>query len=55
MTIFGAGFTMLVAIFHSLRPAIVLHVMVDLSGGVMAWLALRDESDDDAREQNQQA
>ena len=53
--IFGAGFTMLVALSHSLWPAIVLHVMVDLGGGVMAWLALRDESDDDARKQEQQA
>jgi membrane protease YdiL (CAAX protease family) len=53
--IFGAGFTILVAVFDSLWPAIALHVMVDLSGGVMAWLALRDRHDDDSTEQHQQA
>src|SRR5262245_34165013 len=53
--IFGALFTMLVALFDSLWPAIVLHVMVDFSGGVMAWLALRDEPNDDVRKQEQQA
>ena len=50
--ILGAVFTMLVAIFASLWPAIVLHVLVDLSAGVMAWLALRNEPDDDARKQD---
>lgn len=39
----GALFTVVVALFDSLWPAIVLHGLVDLGGGVMAWLALREE------------
>ena len=51
--IFGVLFTALVAIFDSLWPSIALHVLVDLSGGVMAWLALRDEPfDETARKQD---
>jgi hypothetical protein len=30
-------------ILGSLWPAIVLHFLLDLAGGIMAWLALRDE------------
>lgn len=40
----GAVFTGIVAVFDSLWPAIVLHAMVDLGSGVMAWLALRTPS-----------
>jgi membrane protease YdiL (CAAX protease family) len=42
--IVGAIFTLTVAIFDSLWPAISLHALVDLGGGVMSWLALREES-----------
>ena len=42
--IVGALFTAVVAVFGSLWPAIALHVVVDLGGGIMAWLALRDGS-----------
>jgi membrane protease YdiL (CAAX protease family) len=38
----GAIFTLLVAAFQSLWPAIALHALVDLGSGTMAWLALRD-------------
>jgi hypothetical protein len=38
----GALFTLIVAIFESLWPAIALHALVDLSSGVMAWLVLRE-------------
>jgi membrane protease YdiL (CAAX protease family) len=38
----GAFFTLVVAIFDSLWPAIALHALVDVSGGIMAWLALRE-------------
>lgn len=38
----GAVFTLIVAIFDSLWPAIALHAFVDLSTGMMAWLALRE-------------
>ena len=41
--IVGAIFTITVAIFDSLWPAIALHALHDLGGGVVAWLALRDE------------
>ena len=40
--IVGAVFALVVGIFDSLWPAIALHALVDLSGGVMAWLALRE-------------
>ena len=39
----GALFTAVVALFGSLWPAIILHGLVDLGGGVMAWLTLREE------------
>jgi membrane protease YdiL (CAAX protease family) len=42
--IFGALYTLTVAILDSLWPAVALHALVDLSGGVMAWLVLREES-----------
>jgi membrane protease YdiL (CAAX protease family) len=40
--IFGAVYTLLVAAFDSLWPAIIVHAVMDLAAGVMAWLALRD-------------
>jgi uncharacterized protein len=40
----GAVFTLVVAIFNSLWPAIALHALSDLGAGVMAWLALREGS-----------
>jgi membrane protease YdiL (CAAX protease family) len=40
----GAFFTVAVAVFGSLWPAIALHTVVDLGGGVMAWVALRESS-----------
>jgi membrane protease YdiL (CAAX protease family) len=40
----GAFFTLIVGILDSLWPAIALHALVDLSGGVMAWLVLREGS-----------
>lgn len=42
--IVGALFTLVVAIFDSLWPAIALHALIDLDNGLMAWLALRDGS-----------
>ena len=42
--IVGGLFTLLVAIFGSLWPAIALHALVDLGSGMMAWLVLRDGS-----------
>jgi CAAX protease family protein len=44
--VFGALFTLVVAITGSLWPAIALHVLVDLSGGVIAWLVLREKVSD---------
>ena len=41
--IVGAVFTLLVAIFNSLWPAIGVHALWDLGQGTIAWLALRDE------------
>ena len=40
--IVGLLFTLVVVISNSLWPAIVLHAVVDLGGGMMAWLALRE-------------
>jgi membrane protease YdiL (CAAX protease family) len=40
--IVGTFFTLVVAISGSLWPAIVLHALVDLGSGTMAWLALRE-------------
>lgn len=45
--IVGAGFTLVVAIFDSLWPAISLHALVDLGNGSMAWVALREASTSD--------
>ncbi len=42
--IVGAVFTLVVAIFDSLWPAIALHALIDLGSGMMAWLALREGS-----------
>lgn len=41
--IVGTIFTLVVATFGSLWPAIALHAIVDLGSGVIAWLALREE------------
>jgi membrane protease YdiL (CAAX protease family) len=41
--IVGTFFTALVALFDSLWPAMVLHALVDLGGGVIAWHALRED------------
>jgi hypothetical protein len=38
----GAFFTLTVAIFGSLWPAIALHALVDLGSGTIAWLTLRE-------------
>jgi hypothetical protein len=43
--IVGIFFTLVVAVFGSLWPAIALHGLVDLGSGIMAWLALRDPVD----------
>jgi uncharacterized protein len=43
----GALYTLVVAMFESLWPAIALHALLDLNGGIMAWLALRDEPRED--------
>ena len=40
--IFGALYTLVIAISNSLWPAIALHAVTDLGGGVMSWLALRN-------------
>ena len=40
--IVGAIFTLVVAIFDSLWPAIALHALLDLGQGMIAWLALRE-------------
>lgn len=40
----GLIFSATVALFSSLWPAILLHTIVDLGGGVIAWLALRDDT-----------
>lgn len=38
----GAALTAMVALTHSLWPAIVLHAALDWMGGLTAWLILRD-------------
>ena len=37
----GVLFTLVVLIFGSLWPAIVLHALIDIGSGLVAWLALR--------------
>lgn len=44
----GALFTLLVAVFESLWPAIVLHALIDFGSGLMAWLALRERPESDS-------
>ena len=39
----GLSFTLVMVVSNSLWPAIVLHAIVDVAGGMMAWLALREE------------
>ena len=52
--IVGGLFTLIVAIFGSLWPAIALHALVDLSNGMMAWLALAEgAASEDVVETNQ--
>lgn len=41
--IVGALFTLTVAVFDSLWPAIALHFLLDLGMGFIAWLALRED------------
>ena len=41
--IFGAIYTLTVAAFDSLWPAIALHALTDIGSGAMAWLALREQ------------
>lgn len=41
--IVGAIYTLFVAIFDTLWPAIALHALLDLNGGIMSWLALKDQ------------
>jgi membrane protease YdiL (CAAX protease family) len=38
----GAVFTVSVAVFDSLWPAIALHAIVDLGAGLMSWVTLRE-------------
>ena len=38
----GAFFTLLVAVFESLWPAISVHALIDLGSGAMAWVVLRE-------------
>jgi uncharacterized protein len=40
--IVGGFFTLAVAVFNSLWPAIALHALIDLANGTMAWLVLRE-------------
>jgi membrane protease YdiL (CAAX protease family) len=40
--IVGGLFTLIVLIFGSLVPAIVVHILTDAGEGLVAWLALRD-------------
>jgi membrane protease YdiL (CAAX protease family) len=42
--IFGAIYTLTVAAFDSLWPAIAVHALTDIGSGAMAWLALREEA-----------
>ena len=46
--IVGALYTLVVAILGSLWPAIALHVLLDLGGGVLAWMALREGAEFEA-------
>lgn len=46
--IVGTFFTLVVAVFGSLWPAIALHALLDLGQGVIAWLALREGQATDA-------
>lgn len=39
----GLVYTLVVALTGSLWPAIALHALIDLNGGLLAWLALRDD------------
>lgn len=40
----GAFLTLIVAVSGSLWPAIAVHALLDVGSGVMAWMALREES-----------
>ena len=39
--VIGALLTLMVLMFGSLWPAIVLHALIDISHGTLAWLVLR--------------
>jgi membrane protease YdiL (CAAX protease family) len=41
----GGLYTLLIAVSGALWPAIAVHTIMDLGGGMMAWLALREGSD----------
>jgi membrane protease YdiL (CAAX protease family) len=41
----GGLLTLVILISGSLLPAIALHALIDISQGLVAWLALRDEPD----------
>lgn len=45
--VFGAIYVAIVALTDSLWPAIALHVLVDATNGVMAWIVLRDAPPED--------
>ena len=52
----GVVYTVVVAVFVSLWPAILLHFLWDLSMGILAWLVLREGSvTDEVREAETQA
>jgi membrane protease YdiL (CAAX protease family) len=40
----GAIYVLLIALFDSLWPTIVLHALVDACGGLMAWVVLREDA-----------
>lgn len=48
----GTTFTLMVAAFESLWPAMALHALVDLGSGVMAWLVLREAQPRDPEQRN---
>jgi membrane protease YdiL (CAAX protease family) len=45
VAVVGLVYTLVVAFTGSLWPAIALHALVDLNGGLLAWLALREEAE----------
>ena len=47
--IVGVVLTVVMAMFRSLWPCIILHALIDLGSGIIAWIALREEPDPDDR------